>query len=1166
MSVTLPKIDVSLSPLMIHRMDEVCDRFEAAWKAGLRPRIEDYLEEPAGPERSALWHDLLVLELVYRRRQGERPTPEEYRARFPARVNLVGKALGEADLSVPQDSQSPAGSYHPGWESPDPEGSFAQLPEKSIRKAGWPEIADYDILAELGHGGMGVVYQARQHQLNRLVALKMIRAGIQARPEELDRFRLEAEAVARLHHANIVQIYDIGEVAGLPFVALELLEGGSLADRLAGTPHPGRQAAELMVTLAWAIHAAHQAGIVHRDLKPSNVLFDRDGIPKIVDFGLAKRLEVKEGPTQTGQVMGTPSYMAPEQARGQIREVGPAADVYALGALLYEMLTGRPPFKGTTPEETVWHVIHEEPVPPSRLLSRVPRDLETICLKCLAKEPPKRYASTEALADDLCRYLAGQTILARRTPVWERGLKWARRRPATAALLVTVVGLVGATLYYIHHESERLTVLRIESVDALFKGRDALAQREWTNGQLILSKLLTKIEAEPRLADLRARATDTLEQIKRGLADQQAWEADRGRYRQFLQRRNEALFHETRFTGLDLPGSLEATRKSAQAALEMFAEPRPDCAWIPRPLPPSLTPQEQAEVTEGCHVLLLILAEAIPQADQGLKALDEAVKWHPATRAYHLRRAACLARLGDVGGAERERGAAESLPPVTAFDQFLTGQERYERGRWDEALRHFDAALRHQPNHFWAQCLSAICYLQLQRPLEAKAGLNACLNQDPDFAWLYLLRGFASGQVGAIFAQAGGVAAQASNLLGKAEDHFAAAEQDYARALELLERKPVAELRYVLLVNRGLLRWQRRDLDRAVADLQEAIRLDARLYQAHAGLAQVLRQQGKPDEAVEQFTQAIALRPDLAPLYRGRAEVYRGHEDLTPARIEAALRDLDEAVWRESPANPVLALDHTNRARLLERASRHAEALAACDAALRAVPEHADAHRLRIGVLLMLKRYDDVIASCDAVLRDRPTAEVFELRGLAKDRRKDFSGAIDDYTQALARRPDQPGLWNRRGWAHLVTNAVQLALADFERALRLDGSNGDAYGGRGSARVLLGQHRAAVADAEESLRHGEPNARMYDLAGRIYARAASAAAGEVRKAGREAVALTASYQDHAVALIRKAVRRTPAGQRAAFVRDQVFTDPALQPILRRLRFEGLAEHTAALTR
>ncbi|MBV8608905.1 MAG: tetratricopeptide repeat protein, partial [Singulisphaera sp.] len=768
------------------------------------------------------------------------------------------------------------------------------------------------------------------------------------------------------------------------------------------------------------------------------------------------------------------------------------------------------------------------------------------------------------LADDLGCYLRGETIRARRTPLWERGLKWARRRPLTATLLVAVVGLVGATLSYLHHERERLAVLRSASEDLLFEGRDGLARKDWAKGRLALSKLLTKIEAEPRLADLRARATDTLGQINRGLADQQAWEVDRGRYRRFLQRRNEALFHETQFTGLDLPSNRELTRKSAQDALGVFAAAGPDGTWAPRPLPAALTPPERAEVEEGSYVLLLILAEAMPQAEQGLKVLDQAVKWRLATRAYHLRRAAYLVRLGDAAAAARERGAADSLPPATAFDQFLTGQERYGRGRWDEALRHFDAVLRHQPNHFWAQCLSAICYLQLRRPLEAKAGLNACLNQEPDFAWLYLLRGFASGQVGAIFARAGGVAASESNLLGKAEDHFAAAEEDYARALELLERRPVAELRYVLLVNRGLLRWQRRDLDRAVADLREAIRLDPRLYQAHAGLAQVLRQQGKPDAAIEQFTRAIALRPDLAALYRGRAGVYQGRKDLNPDLIGAALRDLDEAVRREAPANPVLALDHTNRARLLAHAGRHAEALAACDAALRAVPDYADAHRLRIGVLLTLKRYDDVINSCDAVLQARPTAEVFELRGLAKDRRKDFSGAIDDYTQALARCPDRSGLWTRRGWAHLVTNAAQLALEDFERALRLDGANGDAYSGRGSARALLGQPRAAVADAEESLRHGPPDAQRYYLAGRIYVRAAVAAATEVRRAGRSAVDLTASSQDRAVTLIREAVRRHPAGQRAAFVRDQVFTDPALRPILRRLRSKSLTEQMTAL--
>ena len=241
--------------------------------------------------------------------------------------------------------------------------------------------------------------------------------------------------------------------------------------------------------------------------------------------------------------------------------------------------------------------------------------------------------------------------------------------------------------------------------------------------------------------------------------------------------------------------------------------------------------------------------------------------------------------------------------------------------------------LRHQPNHFWAQCLSAICYLQLRRPLEAKAGLNACLNQEPDFAWLYLLRGFASGQVGAIFAQAGGVAAQTSNLLGKAEDHFVAAEEDYAKALELLERKPVAELRYVLLVNRGLLRWQRHDPDRAVADLREAIRLDARLYQAHVGLAQVLWQQEQADEAVAQFTQAIALRPDLAALYRGRAEVYQGAQGPDPRPERGGTARPGRGGSARVAGQPGGGADHTNRVWLLECAAvtrRHSPPATRC--------------------------------------------------------------------------------------------------------------------------------------------------------------------------------------------------------------------------------------------
>src|SRR5262249_22251571 len=271
---------------------------------------------------------------------------------------------------------------------------------------------------------------------------KMIRAGSLARPEDRARFRIEAEAVAKLRHPNIIQVYDIGEVGGLPFVALELLEGGGLDAALGGTPQPGRPAATLVATLGRAVHEAHRAGIVHRDLKPSNVLFARDGTPKITDFGLAKSLD-EAGPTETGQVLGSPSYIPPEQARGDAKEVGPAADLYALGAILYELLAGRPPFEGATPLETVLQVLNEEPVPPSRLQCQVPRDLETICLKCLAKQPHRRYLSAEALADDLDRFLTDRPIRARRTPLWERGLKWARRRPTFSCLIVVAL-LIGS--------------------------------------------------------------------------------------------------------------------------------------------------------------------------------------------------------------------------------------------------------------------------------------------------------------------------------------------------------------------------------------------------------------------------------------------------------------------------------------------------------------------------------------------------------------------------------------------------------------------------------------------------------------------------------------------------------------------------------------------------
>lgn len=275
-----------------------------------------------------------------------------------------------------------------------------------------PTVDGYEILEVLGRGGMGVVYKARQLGLNRVVALKMILAGSNASPHDLARFRAEAEAVAQLAHPNIVQIYEIGEQNGCPFLALEYIGGGSLAQHLDGTPVAPRQAVELVLALARAVHHAHEKGIVHRDLKPANVLLVVDGTPKIADFGLAKRADANLAHTQTGTLLGSPSYMAPEQAAGATAKIGPPTDVYALGVILYELLTGRPPFKGATILETIEQVREHEPVPPRFLLPKTPRDVEIICLKCLEKSPRRRYESAAELAADLNAFLQGEPISA----------------------------------------------------------------------------------------------------------------------------------------------------------------------------------------------------------------------------------------------------------------------------------------------------------------------------------------------------------------------------------------------------------------------------------------------------------------------------------------------------------------------------------------------------------------------------------------------------------------------------------------------------------------------------------------------------------------------------------------------------------------------------------
>ncbi len=412
-------------------------------------------------ELLARWEDLSL--------EGQSPAPEELcrdcpelleplRRQIAALRALDGVLDETASLLGPTREVPPDPAHVAATIRKEPE---AGAPTR--QPGGRPTVPGYEILGELGRGGMGVVYKARQIALKRVVALKMILAGSHAAPRQMARFKTEAEAVASLQHPNIVQIYEVGEADGHPFFSLEYVPGGSLDNLLEGKPQPPAPAAALVETLARAMHSAHQKGIVHRDLKPANVLlsFRREPgaseegsapapgsrlsecVPKVTDFGLAKQLDSAEGQTQSGAILGTPSYMAPEQAAGKSRAIGPATDIYALGAILYELLTGRPPFEAEGPWETISQVIGDDPIAPHRFQPRLPKDLETICLKCLHKDPAKRYASAEALADDLRRFLADEPIQARPVGFWGRAVKWAHRRPALAGLLgVSVLAVV----------------------------------------------------------------------------------------------------------------------------------------------------------------------------------------------------------------------------------------------------------------------------------------------------------------------------------------------------------------------------------------------------------------------------------------------------------------------------------------------------------------------------------------------------------------------------------------------------------------------------------------------------------------------------------------------------------------------------------------------------
>jgi serine/threonine-protein kinase len=790
--------------------------------------------------------------------------------------------------------------------STDPPGD---APTAAPRAAEPPRIPGYEVEEELGRGGMGVVYRARHTRLDRPVAIKMLLAGPYARPEERERFLREARALAALVHPNVVQVHEVGELDGLPFFTMEHVDGGTLARKLAGVPLPPREAATLAATLAVAVEAAHRRGIVHRDLKPANVLLTADGTPKVADFGLARRLDDPSGATLTGTALGTPSYMAPEQARGQTHSIGPAVDVYALGAILYETLTGRPPFRAESPAETVQQVLHEDPAPPSRFNARVPRALETICLKCLHKEPGRRYAGAAALAEDLRRYLRGDVITARPAGSVERLARWVRRRPERATLVLGVVLAVlvlgGAAARRIRQqwraeaalEAELQEAARLRQRAAYWEASVALERARARLGDGGPARLVRLADQARRDLDLPLRL-DAIHRERLTLVEGRSNHAATARFsRAQADREYEGAFRGAGLGGPSDDPAANAARLRTSAVLPALVAALDDWASC-----------SADGVRRAWALRVARAADPDPWRD---RARDPAAWDEPAALA------------------ELARTAPLAEQPVSLL--LALGERLQAAG--GEGIGFVRRVQQAHPDDFWANltlgtmsfvlerrnedAVQAVPYYQ--RALTARPGAVAVLN---DLAMVYVDR----------------------HLLDDNDDDWGpGAISRFRRVLEIDPTFAPAHN------NLGIaLKTHKGDWTRAAPHFREALRLDPRLATAHVHLGEIEAPiPGRLDAAIHHYRQALDIDPDFALAHYGLgvAVMAYGRFDEVNARYpegdprlaglrDAALKDawLNHNAVRNldprwAPAPNALQPSHKAEARLDEAIGHFREAI-----------------------------------------------------------------------------------------------------------------------------------------------------------------------------------------------------------------------------------------------
>jgi tetratricopeptide (TPR) repeat protein len=1025
---------------------------------------------------------------------------------------LLEPALAETQLDSPPAREPAETVAPPGVPSGEPDTRAGKL----------VHLGGFEIERELARGGMGVVYVARSPSLGRRVALKVLLAGELATDEAVERFQREAQAAARLKHPAVVGVHEVGEDGGRHYIVMDLIEGESLKARLTRSgPLPTGEAARLTLTLARGLAHAHQEGILHRDMKPANVLLDRQDQPLITDFGLAKVVQADgEGPTRTGQLMGTPAYMPPEQADGGAAHVDARADVYSLGATLYHMLCGRPPFRAPTTLQLIHQVMSLDPVAPGRLQPGIDRDLETICLQCLEKDPSQRYASADDLADDLARYLAHQPILARRANPLEWVQKWVRRNQtvawvgASALAVISLLSLGGAVWI-----ADARATARAEQSARERRAEENLArQRDEVEGWLERAHRGELSHAEARRAAvlgilrhpgpmtrdlltvrLNEVATDLVEITERALlaAEQPTADEARAGAKPLVGLPDALRVRRATASGERLPEQAEAVLHEASERL-MHREHRvlSNAARAGRTLPSArqiLARAQAAGFSLGEADEVRLICDALGQLEATRATQEALANFISVTEDEQLAVSAgvALCRLGTPRAVELavqschrfgyagvyasgvRSALQETEVSLPAGDEgtpralHLRAELSLELGDLSAALADISRALAIEPDNVNALLLRAACREVAGEVDEARRDLDRVLELDPGYSGAWYNRG----------------------RLRRAEGDLVGALADYDQAVSLLPQEP----RY--LTNRGGVKLSLGDLVGAAADLEQALEKDATVAPAWQIRGSLRMEQGDVAAAIADYEHALELDPTLELVWIRLTDAYEQEDRLVEAQraVERALElDPDQpdalaqlASVKSERGDPAAALAHLDRAiELGGDQARYLQdrgmvrgllgdpegALEDLDRAVALEPENGELLSSRAVARKTVGRLEEARTDCDKALELNPAdADTWSQRGLIRQALGELDGALADHLEAVRLAPASPSVWSNLGTGYSSQGRRGEAVEAYTRAIELDPQLAMAWSNRGSAREALGDLERARADYDRAL-------------------------------------------------------------------------------------------------